>query len=216
MAKMDYYEILNVAKDATPEEIKLAWRKLVRALHPDHQQDEDKEASAEVFKRVKEAYEVLSDPDKRHNYDTYGKGDIDIREDVKQTVLSEFNGLLQTPDVEVWTPDIFEAMRRSLRNKVSANLNQVKQAEKDIARMAKLAKRIVVKGEGAHNVFLDLTNQRTQKAHEFIKGALLANLVLEGAVKYLDDFSDQGREDSLGDALDGLFAGTVSNQYRLT
>lgn len=66
----DLYDVLGVARDASPEEIKKAYRGLARQLHPDANPG-DAEAEAR-FKEVALAYEVLSDPEKRHRYDTYG------------------------------------------------------------------------------------------------------------------------------------------------
>ncbi len=68
-AKRDYYEVLGVQRDATPDQIKKAYRGLARKYHPDL----NKEADAETkFKEVNEAYEVLSDTDKRAMYDRFG------------------------------------------------------------------------------------------------------------------------------------------------
>ena len=70
MAKRDYYEVLEVTKDSTVEEIKKAYRKKAIQYHPDKNPD-DKEAE-EKFKEAAEAYDVLSNPDKRARYDQFG------------------------------------------------------------------------------------------------------------------------------------------------
>ncbi|MES2776784.1 MAG: J domain-containing protein [Bacteroidota bacterium] len=71
MTFIDYYEILGVPKTADAETIKAAYRKLARKLHPDLNPN-DKDANKK-FQQVNEANEVLSDPEKRKKYDTYGK-----------------------------------------------------------------------------------------------------------------------------------------------
>src|SRR4051812_21035409 len=70
MAKRDYYEILGVPRTASADEIKKAHRKLVRKYHPDV--NKGNATSTEQFKEVQEAYDVLSDPAKRKNYDQFG------------------------------------------------------------------------------------------------------------------------------------------------
>jgi molecular chaperone DnaJ len=75
MAKRDYYEVLGVSRDATEDEIKKAYRKLAMKYHPDKNPD-NKEAE-EKFKEASEAYEVLSDKEKRQLYDQYGHAGID-------------------------------------------------------------------------------------------------------------------------------------------
>lgn len=71
---MEYYEILGVSKTATLDEIKKAYRKLAFKYHPDQNQG-NKEAE-EKFKQISEAYAVLSDPEKRKQYDTYGSANF--------------------------------------------------------------------------------------------------------------------------------------------
>ncbi len=75
MAKRDYYEVLGVNRDASDEEIKKAYRKLAMKHHPDRNPD-DKSAE-EKFKEAKEAYEILSDAQKRGAYDSYGHAGVD-------------------------------------------------------------------------------------------------------------------------------------------
>src|SRR6266576_2960738 len=68
----DYYETLGVSKTATEDEVRSAFRKLARKHHPDV--DKDKKAAEEKFKEINEAYEVLSDAEKRKKYDQLGAG----------------------------------------------------------------------------------------------------------------------------------------------
>ena len=75
MAKRDYYETLGVNRDATDDEIKKAYRKLAMKYHPDR--NPDSKDSEEKFKEAKEAYEVLSDAQKRAAYDAYGHAGVD-------------------------------------------------------------------------------------------------------------------------------------------
>jgi molecular chaperone DnaJ len=73
MAQRDYYEILGIDRQASPEEIKSAFRKLARQYHPDVNKAADAE---ERFKELNEAHAVLSDPDKRAAYDRYGHAGV--------------------------------------------------------------------------------------------------------------------------------------------
>src|SRR5215469_3135132 len=70
MSKRDYYEILGVAKGANADEIKKSYRKVAMQFHPDRNPGD--KAAEEKFKEAAEAYEVLSDADKRGQYDRYG------------------------------------------------------------------------------------------------------------------------------------------------
>jgi molecular chaperone DnaJ len=74
--KRDYYEVLGVGREADPKEIKSAYRKLALKYHPDRSQETDAE---ERFKEISEAYAVLSDSDKRKQYDQFGHAGIDGR-----------------------------------------------------------------------------------------------------------------------------------------
>ena len=67
----NYYEILGIEKNATNQEIKKAYKKIVIKCHPDKNID-NKEKAEKIFKKVTEAYSILSDSDKRKRYDLYG------------------------------------------------------------------------------------------------------------------------------------------------
>ena len=72
MSKRDYYEVLGVGRDVAPPDLKRAYRRLAMKYHPDQNPDDD--GAAEKFKALTEAYQVLSDPDKRAAYDRFGHG----------------------------------------------------------------------------------------------------------------------------------------------
>jgi len=72
--KQDYYEVLGVPRNASDEEIKRAFRKLAFQCHPDRNREPGAE---EKFKEINEAYQVLSDPEKRTRYDRYGRADVE-------------------------------------------------------------------------------------------------------------------------------------------
>ncbi len=74
MAKRDYYEVLGVSRDVDPKSLKSAYRKLARELHPDRNPDP---AAEEAFKEATEAYQVLSDPEKRSTYDRFGHAGVE-------------------------------------------------------------------------------------------------------------------------------------------
>ena len=74
MNKRDYYEVLGVSKDASDADIKSAFRRLAKKYHPDVSKEPD---AAEKFKEAQEAYAILSDPEKRSQYDRYGHAAFD-------------------------------------------------------------------------------------------------------------------------------------------
>lgn len=74
MAKRDFYEILGVSKNASTDEIKKAYRKVAMQYHPDRNPGD--KAAEEKFKEAAEAYEILSDPDKKAQYDRYGHAGV--------------------------------------------------------------------------------------------------------------------------------------------
>jgi molecular chaperone DnaJ len=95
MAEQDYYEILGVARNASPEDLKKAFRKAALKYHPDRNPG-DKEAEAK-FKLAAEAYEILSDPDQRARYDRFGRQGVTAHPGQQYTgvddILSHFADL---------------------------------------------------------------------------------------------------------------------------
>lgn len=91
--KRDYYEVLGVAKTATQEEIKKAYRKLAVANHPDKNPGD--KAAEDRFKEATEAYEVLGDEKKRQNYDAYGFAGVDGQSGGYSRAYTDFSDLFR-------------------------------------------------------------------------------------------------------------------------
>src|SRR6187200_2994368 len=79
----DYYDVLGVSRDASPDELQQAFRRLARAHHPDVNKDPGAE---ERFKEINEAYSALSDPELRKRYDRFGEDFRRVPEDWEQRV----------------------------------------------------------------------------------------------------------------------------------
>src|SRR5438552_12848929 len=72
VTKRDYYEVLSITRTASDEEVKRAYRRLAMKYHPDRNEGDGKHEAEIKFKECAEAYEVLSDPEKRKRYDQFG------------------------------------------------------------------------------------------------------------------------------------------------
>lgn len=98
MAKRDYYEVLGVARNASPEEIKKAYRQLALKYHPDRNQDNPE--AEEKFKQASEAYSVLADAEKRQTYDRYGHDGLKMQgrgfsdSFFSESIFSDFEDIL--------------------------------------------------------------------------------------------------------------------------
>ena len=102
MSKRDYYQILGVTKSTSPEEIKKSYRKLALKYHPDRNKD-DKGAEAK-FKEASEAYHVLSDNERKNNYDQFGHAAFEGSGGRGGFSNSDFSGSFS----DIFGSDIFE------------------------------------------------------------------------------------------------------------
>ncbi len=112
----DYYKVLGVSREATEKEIKAAYRKLARKHHPDLHPGEAKAAAEEKFKQINEAYEVLSDPEKRKKYDRLGER-WQMGDDFYYEQQPGFDGVrFYKTTGESGFSDFFEALFGSMRS----------------------------------------------------------------------------------------------------
>ncbi|MGN0099099.1 MAG: molecular chaperone DnaJ [Candidatus Methanomethylophilaceae archaeon] len=116
----DYYEILGIEKSATPEEIKKAYRSLAKKYHPDVS-TESKEVAEAKFKEISEAYEVLSDPEKRQLYDQYGHDAVNQQFGEGGFQWSDFT---RSDDISDIFGDLFGGMFGGGRSRGSRNSPQ--------------------------------------------------------------------------------------------
>ena len=91
MSKKDYYDVLGVSKSASKDELKKSYRKLAMKYHPDRNPD-DSEAS-EKFKELSEAYEILSDDQKRQTYDNFGHEGVNSSFNSSQGAADAFSDI---------------------------------------------------------------------------------------------------------------------------
>jgi len=142
MAKRDYYEVLGVSKTASEKEIKKAYRTIAKENHPDVKPDD--KAAEEVFREAAEAYETLSDKDKKNNYDRFGHQGA-------QRVKGR-------QDMEDMMREMFGNQRQQVRKGESLRLNLKMSLEEMFSgakKTLKYAKQVVCKpcnGKGGHNV----------------------------------------------------------------
>ena len=159
MSKRDYYDILEVGKDADDAIIKKSYRKIAMKYHPDR--NPDNKAAEDKFKEAAEAYEVLSDPDKRARYDRYGhagvsnQGGFHSAESMTMDdIFSQFGDVFSDSPFESFFGA--RAQQRAqgqkgsnLRIKLSLTLEEVETGVKKTIKVKKRVKCVTCKGSGA-------------------------------------------------------------------
>lgn len=103
----DYYKILNIQVDANEEEIKKAYKKLALKLHPDKNSAADAE---DRFKEIKEAYEILSDKNKRDKYDRFGEEGLHADTNIRHTAPQSSYTYVRRYDSDITPEEIFNML----------------------------------------------------------------------------------------------------------
>lgn len=198
MAKQSLYEALGVERTATPEEIKLAYRRKAMEFHPDRNQGNE-EAAAESFRIVQHAYDVLSDPERRAEYDATGEdGEVEDMAATAQEILAQMMVNIAVTMTEGGNPNsavhigrtdpiaiLFSQLRDQLRGiERSAQLNTIQAARlKQILERLSSKKRAVTETP----VFIALSEQHATMERRSItlqKDRELVNRIMQLAEEY--------------------------------
>lgn len=171
----DYYATLNIKRDGTPQEIERAYRRLAQVLHP------DKGGDIDAFNDVKEAYDVLSDPERRAAYDAGGSGAPDPF-NVPQ-MLAEL--CLLTARIDAG--DVIAGMRLHLANEKLRAVNAIKGHEDEAARLEHMAARVKRTDDGENILSGALLNAATKSRASIIEIAK-ASARLDKMLAALDDY----------------------------
>lgn len=160
MSKRDYYEILEVPKDADETAIKKSYRKIAMQFHPD--KNPDNKAAEEKFKEAAEAYEVLSDPDKRAKYDRFGHAGVQGQQGFHSAesmnmddIFSQFGDVFGDSPFESFFGNRGGGQRAqgqkgsNLRIKLSLSLEEIEAGVKKTIKVKKRKTCTTCKGSGA-------------------------------------------------------------------
>jgi curved DNA-binding protein CbpA len=182
------YEELGLKQDCSFEDIKQQYRILARVHHPDMGGDEEK------FKRIKLAYEVLSDPDRRKEYDTTGnfKPALDIQLQAKETLSQIFYSIL--PDFDPSKQNILEIIKLEITNGIITLNNNKTQCNVYIEKLELTKSKINIRNDLPDNLFgsfvdMQIQNKRNDLNH-FDKRIEIANEMLKILENYTYGFAE--------------------------
>lgn len=180
----DHYETLGVPKDASPEDIKRAFRKQSSQHHPDKPGGSD-----EAMAKVNAAYAVLSDPARRLGYDQTGRDPAegptldDIAEHALQTLIQQI--LEDSPK-----GDLVKHLEQHITKSIEQLQAQVKKHERAIARLTKQLDRVVRKSAGRTSLFNAVLEKQIKQARDFIEEADRLMEVSQRSLEILRDHED--------------------------
>lgn len=173
-----HYETLGVARNATPDEIKQAYRREAGKAHPDREG-----GSGERMASVNRAYHCLSDPDRRATYDRTGNdnGGNSVGDEAVKMVLQLFADAL-TQDVD---RDFVGFVRTTLTNRQASAKADLKRLSRAVVKIEKKRDRVRAK-EGAPNLFQQLVDANVRRINEAIHNGESELQVFEAALALLD------------------------------
>jgi DnaJ-class molecular chaperone len=174
----DYYEVLGVAKDATPEQIKQAWRKATSVAHPDREG-----GSAERQQLVNRAYEALSDPERRRQYDENGVDNdaMALEEEGRMQLMELFDRAATNERID----DIVGYVANVLHGRMAECKAEVASAHKIVTRLKKVRLRVKVKKHGEANMFHAIVDKKIANVQGTIPQNERLHKVMEASLKIL-------------------------------
>jgi curved DNA-binding protein CbpA len=178
---MTLYEILGLTPEATPKQIKSAWRVLAQKHHPDKQGD------PEAFKAIQTAYDVLSDPERRAQYDA--TGETKEAPTLRYKALTLLPGLVEQviKQNDADTEDLIEAARHYTTAEIIGQQRQQHAFNQQITKCEKVLKRLKFEGKGE-----DMVAQVINQKLDHLRGGLaafVANIeIYEEVLVILEDY----------------------------
>lgn len=185
---MDLYKRLKITKDASWEEIKKAYRKMIMEHHPDHG------GNAQAFTDLCIAHTVLSDPEKRRQYDKTGtydqtKGNIETKAMVE--VLNLFNSIIESNSLDMLDNiNIITFMKEKINERLKAITARVKQTNNDKAKIKAIKKRIKCKQKAQKIKINNLLDSKIKGYENVLHAFSMQTKTMNKALEIVDDFND--------------------------
>lgn len=171
---IDYYEVLGVSVDATAPDIANAYRKLRGIHHPDHGGD------AEQFNRVREAFDVLSDPMRRKEYDR-NEGEGQYRRAIKKLQTNMIDMIENTPHID--GVDYVETMKQNINVYIHALNSITDELKSTIDKYTVVSGKIKTKSKGAKNIFTIAIDEKiaeiTRRVNQIKDDTEVAGMMIE-------------------------------------
>lgn len=189
----NFYELLEIATDATERQIKSAYRRLAARMHP----DKDKTEGAEDrFAELNQAYETLMNPQERAYYDRNGKikGKGPAREDIDRFIVVCFEEMLNSRGQTGLDDDPFGWIVRNIQRKLVSERDRIPRAEAEISFQKRLKSRLIYKGEGS-NPLAAIFDKKIEEQEDIITNAGVAIDLIEATIPVIKLEFDYQRPD---------------------
>lgn len=189
---IDLYQVLSIGRDASGEDIKVAWRRFSKQHHP------DKGGDKETFQRGQRAYEILSDPEKRRIYDETGDAGFanGRRKEVERGILDVINIVIEQNGER---GSIIKSAKKIYRDKIPQFQRQGEAATVQLERYKRIRSRLRFKPqkEGERDIITEFFDVKEAGCQTAIESAKQCVEMAEESLKLLDQWEDAGGPESL-------------------